>query len=381
MSKLYSTIVVSIIVLLYSSLAYSKTAPPAEVSEKAAKAHADCKNETLDTEIRVKACIDEARLTRSESLTLEKMDIDTIPEEVFELDFLVKLDASYTNIHSLPKGLARLKNLEKLTLFECKFRELPKIVFSLPKLRYLEMYGNQITRVEKVNESDDLSALESLVVINLAGNQFTDFPPVFFGLKKIDTFRIGGNITQLPENIGDLAMIQHLDVSDNKLTELPDSIGKLREAHTLSLNGNRITRLPETFGDLHMLSSLYLSDNRLDRLPDSFGKLQMLAYLDIYDNAFDHFPEVLCELNTLDTLFFGRRGTAPVLPDSFRNLSNLDMLSPKVDQYKEIPEVLFHAPRGLMLLMGDEEMIRNLPKEQIERLKAKRIFLSPTPVK
>jgi|GEM_PF-6578224 len=378
MNKFNATIVVAIFVLLYSPLAYSETTPPVEVSDQAAKAHADCKNETLDTEIRVKACIDETRLTRSESLVLEKMPIDTIPEEVFEFDFLVKLDVSYTNIHSLPKDLARLKNLKSLTLFHDKFKVLPKIVFTLPKLWYLGMYGNQMTQVEEVNESDDLSALESLGNINLAGNQFTEFPQVFFGLKKIHTLRVGDKMTQLPENIGDLTMIHHLDVSDNKLTELPDSIGKLREVDTLSLNGNRITHLPESFGELHTLRVLYLSDNRLARLPDSFGQLQMLTRLDIENNAFDHFPEVLCELNKLGFLFFGRRGTAPALPDSFRKLGNLEMLSLKGDQYKEIPEVLFHAPRSLSLSMGDEEMIRNLPKEQIERMKAKRIFIAPT---
>jgi len=39
--------------------------------------------------------------------------------------------------------------------------------------------------------------------------------------------------------------------------------------------------------------------------------------------------------------------------------------------------VLFHAPKFFSLFMGDEEMIRNLPKEQVERLEAKYISITP----
>jgi len=46
------------------------------------------------------------------------------------------------------------------------------------------------------------------------------------------------------------------------------------------------------------------------------------------------------------------------------------------NQYKEIPAVLFHAPPSFVLMIGDEETRRNLPKEQIERMKAKHIIVS-----
>jgi Leucine-rich repeat (LRR) protein len=79
-------------------------------------------------------------------------------------------------------------------------------------------------------------------------------------------------LTSLPETIGDLNSLRHLDLRQNYFTYLPETIGQLRALRVFYLNENQITTLPEMVGDLTSLEELYLNENNLPPLPESIRK-------------------------------------------------------------------------------------------------------------
>lgn len=52
----------------------------------------------------------------------------------------------------------------------------------------------------------------------------------------------------------------------------------------LDLSKNELTELPEDFGNLSKLKYLDLYRNKIERLPLSFGQLNGLKFLDLKDN-------------------------------------------------------------------------------------------------
>uniref|UniRef100_A0A0E0M5R3 Disease resistance protein RPM1 n=1 Tax=Oryza punctata TaxID=4537 RepID=A0A0E0M5R3_ORYPU len=71
------------------------------------------------------------------TLDLENVQINMLPNEVFDLFNLRYLGLHKTNIETLSESLGRLQNLEVLDAFETNLSYLPKHVVKLEKLRYL----------------------------------------------------------------------------------------------------------------------------------------------------------------------------------------------------------------------------------------------------
>ena len=64
----------------------------------------------------------------------------------------------------------------------------------------------------------------------------------------------------------------------------------------LRLHNNLFTELPENIGNLILLEELYLSGNLLNTLPASIGNLINLQKLFITDNQLTSLPETICNL-------------------------------------------------------------------------------------
>src|SRR5665647_343915 len=70
------------------------------------------------------------------------------------------------------------------------------------------------------------------------------------------------NLTTLPDSIGQLTLLQKLDVSGNQLTTLPDSIGQLTQLRELNVSHNQLTSLPDSIGYLTQLQKLDVDNNQ-----------------------------------------------------------------------------------------------------------------------
>lgn len=95
------------------------------------------------------------------------------------------------------------------------FKRIPKSVFQLEKLEYLDLSFCYLTDLP-----DQLLNLNQLRLLNLQGNEFTSFPLIFKSWKKIEKLELNlsnNNINQLPEWIDELNYFKKLNLSNNNI--------------------------------------------------------------------------------------------------------------------------------------------------------------------
>lgn len=95
----------------------------------------------------------------------------------------------------------------------------------------------------------------------------------------------------LPEELGTLTSITHLDLCSNALPSLFSSLTNLQQLKLLNCDSNRLQALPETVPLLRSLVVLSVSGNGLRYLPDQLGYRQpMLASINCSGNAIEALP-------------------------------------------------------------------------------------------
>jgi len=90
---------------------------------------------------------------------------------------------------------------------------------------------------------------------------------------------IDQQLSQLPDNIGQLSELSSLFIEKHDLTELPDSFTMLANLKHLYISNNWLTSLPSEFGDLTNLETLDLGYNQLVSISESIGDLENIEYL------------------------------------------------------------------------------------------------------
>ena len=107
---------------------------------------------------------------------------------------------------------------------------------------------------------------------------------------------VNQQLTQLPEDIGQLANLKQLYLEWNNLTSLPSSFSQLSNLENLAISNNWLIALPNDFGNLTELSFLDLGYNQITEIPESIGNLQNIEYLWLFNNQLSSVPETICDL-------------------------------------------------------------------------------------
>ena len=103
----------------------------------------------------------------------------------------------------------------------------------------------------------------------------------------------------VPAEIGQLASLVKLDLSDNKLTSVPAEIGQLASLKELDLNGNQLTSLPAETVRLASLERLSLGRNQLTSLPAEIWQLTSLTELNLGGYRLTSVPAEIGQLTSL----------------------------------------------------------------------------------
>jgi len=159
--------------------------------------------------------------------------------------------------------------------------------------------------------------------LNLCGLKLTDLPNSIGDLKELTHLNLRSNLLKnLPKSFQNIINLRELHLNLNNFTSLPDCLENLKYLHYLSLGVNKLQSLPDWFGDLKNLEHLDLSGNNFTSLPNCVENLKYLHYLSLGGNKLHSLPDWFGDLENLEhvSLIFNK---ISILPESFRNLVKL----------------------------------------------------------
>lgn len=145
--------------------------------------------------------------------------------------------------------LALFTQLHSLTLRNFALDRLPGIISRLPSLKYLEIFGCELTLT--ADDQTVLSSLRNLKVLDLSANPLILTP----------------DLTTLP-------LLSEIRLSNTGITSVPNGIATLKHLSTAWLDDNRITELPDALfaPDADLIQKIHLTDNPLS--PTSRNKIK-----------------------------------------------------------------------------------------------------------
>lgn len=115
---------------------------------------------------------DTSKLFNKNTLILDNLELDDLPEEIGFLINLKRLTARNNNLKKLPDSLCYLNNLESLYLENNKLRALPNKFANLDNLCHCYLRNSCLKTIP-----DDIAFMKSLHSLDLVGNPLESLPP------------------------------------------------------------------------------------------------------------------------------------------------------------------------------------------------------------
>lgn len=218
------------------------------------------------------------KMTSLVELELYSCELERIPHAIFSLTNLQELDLKSNNIQTIEEIIS----LQHLKLLTC-----------------LKLWHNKITMI-----SSPIGQIKSLESLYLSHNKLESLHPALFSLPKLRYLDVSHNsITVLQPEVGHMHNLQHFAINSNKLEVLPKQLFKCTKLKVLCLAHNMLAYLPETVGQLVQLTQLELRGNCLDKLPAQLGNCRQLHRngLIVEDHLFDTLPVEVKESISRDT--------------------------------------------------------------------------------
>ncbi|KAM3860332.1 leucine-rich repeat-containing protein 30a [Diretmus argenteus] len=208
-------------------------------------------------------------------LSLARRGLKDVPEELWELLELEKLNLSLNSLKVLPPQLALLSNLVVLNLWGNQLTSLPAEIGQLRRLRVLFAYRNRLTDVP-----EELGACTQLEVLSLANNQLSSLPSSLSNLSSLKKLNLSHNhITHVPGCVYNMKTLVFLHLAYNRLENLAENIQALVELKILIVEGNNLHCLPKALCCLTRLELLNLDFNDIKDVPQEMHLLSRLEKL------------------------------------------------------------------------------------------------------
>ncbi|CDP18613.1 unnamed protein product [Coffea canephora] len=243
----------------------------------------------------------------------------TIPQELGNLNKLNMLTGP------IPKSLQNCSSLVRARFDGNHFQGNLSEMFGIyPVLDFIDLSNNQFYGKLSSNWGK-CKMLKTLVV---AKNNITGSIPLEIGnLTQLHTLNLSSNYIsgEIPREVGKLTSLLKLDLHDNQLTGgIPQELGVLMEFLDLSTNSLNGT-LPELLGDLKHLFHMNLSNNVLSqKIPLQIGKLTQLSELDLSQNLLTgEIPSEFQNLQNLGTLDLSQNNLSGLIPKALAELPGL----------------------------------------------------------
>ncbi|KAJ2553277.1 cysteinyl-tRNA synthetase, partial [Coemansia sp. RSA 1933] len=199
-------------------------------------------------------------------IDLRARKLQTVPVFLYaHANKILSLNMSKNPGLNFPADFVQLcDSLRELRLATCQFSRFPNSIQYFPHLSFLDLSGNDITRMTHA----PLSKLKQLCTLMLRNNRLVDLPDSLAELPLLRVLNVSNNDLPLfPPVIARIASLEELDISFNRIPEIPDAISSLAELVRLNVMGNSLTRnLPRGLCKLSKLEELDVRQNRLQDL-------------------------------------------------------------------------------------------------------------------
>ena len=202
-------------------------------------------------------------MPRLSELYLNETAIKDLPLSVEHLTGLVKLDLrDCKNLSSLPNVNCRFSSLKTLTLSGCsKLDELPERFGNLEGLEELDVSGTAITGLPS-----SVVLLKNLQVLSLRGceglSSKSSNKLLSFSLMRRNPDPMG----TLLHTLSSLCSMTNLDLSYCNLQAIPDVLGRLPSLQHLNLTGNNFVCFPKSIIQLSNLQDFFFNGCTVLRL-------------------------------------------------------------------------------------------------------------------
>ena len=317
---------------------------------------------------------DDLKIETKEIKTVEfsESNLDKIPAKLLdhkELENVAFNGCRFTLVENLEQ-LKVCQNLTKLTLKECNLQMFPDFLSEFHKLDSLNMSGNSFDK----GLPDSMMELRNLETVDLSRCRLRKLPLVLNKLTKLKMLNIEGNygvITWGSGSLGNLTNLETLNVSKCGLQEFPEVLCNLKSLKSLDIAGNKPSRFLPTYGKFWNKPNRPIKAYEgLPNLPGTLGNLTNLETLNVSNCGLQEFPEVLCKLKSLKALNIARNqpnwpnpmfNVWPNLPDTLKNLTNLESLNVSYCGLIKFPDVLCELKSLQTLNTAGNDWIKNLP--------------------
>lgn len=189
-----------------------------------------------------------------------------------------------TKFSSLSDAILNPKNCKKLTLQFIKYNLKDKgAVFSqFTNLRTLEIQADPtIYDLDDFELPKEIASLKKLKKISLLNLPFKTFPEWITNIKSLKYLMIRGNdIELIPDTISQLDKLKTLRIENCRLNELPKTLNQMLNLRHLGLSDTKLTYLnpdlfPKNLKEINLSGSRRYKDDDLENLKKAMKRIKI----------------------------------------------------------------------------------------------------------
>ena len=223
-------------------------------------------------------------------IDLSNNNLKELPLRLFFMKNLLRLDFGYNNLTKFPYWIIENNKLEILNLESCKLRKFPEALRSLKSIKRLILKNNNIRSVplwlkelhtlkvlnlrgNNLKYFPTLGHIVNLQYINLSNNKISKFKKNSFPINLLQLGLNNNKIEEIPIELTKIEELNRLEIAGNNLTEIPSLIESLKKLQRLDLSNNRISDI-STLRNLSNLKQLFIQQNEILSLEPIIGFIE-----------------------------------------------------------------------------------------------------------